>query len=113
MIGFWFQFWSCLLFIVGITGLKVIVYSWIPRIECSDNFYSSLHHIYNPNILIYDRRLNSATRILTARLCASNPSTPANCSTVPDSPYNPSAVRFELVMCLRNEPRFTPEYCLA
>lgn len=55
----------------------------------------------------------AATRMLTARLCASNPSTAANCSTVRDNPSNPSAVKFELVMCLRNEPRLTPEYCLA
>lgn len=54
-----------------------------------------------------------ATRMLTARLCASKPSTAARVSTVLERPSRPSAVRLELVMCLRKEPRLTPEYCLA
>lgn len=52
-------------------------------------------------------------RIPTARLCASNPSTAASCITAPDKFRKPSAVRWEVVMCLTKEPRLTPEYCFA
>ena len=51
--------------------------------------------------------------ILTALLCASSSSTLASCMTAPPTFLSPSAVRFELVMCLTKDPRLTPEYCLA
>lgn len=54
-----------------------------------------------------------SSRMLTARLCASNSSTFANCITAPLTFFSPSLVRFELVMCFVNEERLTPEYCLA
>lgn len=53
------------------------------------------------------------TRISTARLWASSSSTLASCMTASPTFRRPSAVRFELVMCLTKEPRLTPEYCLA
>lgn len=55
----------------------------------------------------------ASTLMLTALLWASNPSTVASCMTALDRRSRPSAVRLEVVMCFRNEPRLTPEYCFA
>jgi len=54
-----------------------------------------------------------SNRMLTALLCASSSSTLASCITAPPTFRSPSAVRWELVMCLTNDARLTPEYCLA
>jgi hypothetical protein len=77
-----------------------------------------IHH--NTNMYIYYQTTTDyfcasmySNRMLTARLCASSSSTLASCITAPPTFRSPSAVRLELVMCLTNDARLTPEYCLA
>lgn len=55
----------------------------------------------------------ASSRISTALLCAWSSSTFASCITAVPTFLKPSAVRFALVMCFKNEPKLTPEYCLA
>lgn len=53
------------------------------------------------------------SRNSTALLWASSSSTFASCMTADPTFLKPSAVKFELVMCFKNDPRLTPEYCFA
>ncbi len=55
----------------------------------------------------------ASKRMLTARRWASSPSTLAICMTAVPTFLSPSADNRELVTCLRNDERLTPEYCLA
>lgn len=76
------------------------------------NYNTNMHIYYLGDYYFFCASIYS-NRMLTALLCASSSSTLASCITAPPTFRSPSAVRFELVICLTNDARLTPEYCLA
>ena len=67
----------------------------------------------NPDFPQSFRSSIHASLIPTARLCASNSSTFANCITAPPTFRKPCGVKLDEVMCFVKDPRFTPLYCFA